>query len=929
MAAGASECVSIESTYVYFGTLKLRAVKPTVVHINHIIINVYDVNNAQRLSIQIASKHICKALLCQSGQHKAIAFLVNRFCAGKIRETLHIAAMPEATIGKSAPYFDSESARICQRYILVDIARCTKEDMDLLKRVLCLVEETRLLFKAQSIAQGVVINAAAGSFFGDMDENDFVTLMRDIGLNVKQVSGNVSNLASRLIDRNASSVTPTATLSQSSQIFLHNQSHLYTGNRRPLSAVRSQEIIKSPDVQQFRNISHHQSNPPCTVQQRPITVNIIRVVPPRYCPSLGSSSSMHVSDKPVVTQTVTSPRSSRIINRSPTKKVSILTHMGMQTRTVKQQLNTSELSLSTTSNEPSTSRCGIPSELKISNQNYKRIVHVIDDDDDEGGPLKLAKEPKLDLLLNYPRDQPTISVHYADVEYLRPNEMLNDTIIEFYLKYIQMELISSERRPSIFIFNPFFYSRLTQIPPTGSGVIRTISSRAKWIAENYKGVRTWTKNVDIFSADYVVVPIVEDIHWYLAIITYPRYSIVNRTEIANGKENDIEKVMPKRLRKTRIILLDSLADATDMKRKLTVPVLREYLVCEYEDKRKLKDGDTKYFAKELIEKIVPFPVPQQRNYTDCGLFLLKFAECFLLKPPSFITRNDSFRRWYPNFTIRGMRRTILTKLKSACDEEAWRAYEEYSRNRDVNNQSVEDILPKQSAHSRSPSPTLRRRTLSTGDCDVSCNGHFGHEENRIGGTILAMVGNDCVCIASDLRLGEQMTTIATNMKKVYKLGEKVYIGLGGFHSDAKTVLDKIAFRKNLYELRENRKIKPEVVAVMVSNLLYQHRFGGYFTEPLIAGLDPTTNKPYICSMDTIGCISAPNDFVAVGTGTEYLLGVCEGFWKEGMNSDELFEATAQSMLSAMERDAASGWGVIVYTITKDKVNIKTIKARMD
>ncbi|MCP9262155.1 Ulp1 protease [Dirofilaria immitis] len=586
MAAGASECVSIESTYVYFGTLKLRAVKPTVVHINHIIINVYDVNNAQRLSIQIASKHICKALLCQSGQHKAIAFWLT-----------------DSVLAKFEKRYTSQRCQKqrSEKVLLILIQKVhafARGRHGFVKTGFMLSGRNQIALQSSKYCPGVVINAAAGSFFGDMDENDFVTLMRDIGLNVKQVSGNVSNLASRLIDRNASSVTPTATLSQSSQIFLHNQSHLYTGNRRPLSAVRSQEIIKSPDVQQFRNISHHQSNPPCTVQQRPITVNIIRVVPPRYCPSLGSSSSMHVSDKPVVTQTVTSPRSSRIINRSPTKN--------------------------TTSNEPSTSRCGIPSELKISNQNYKRIVHVIDDDDDEGGPLKLAKEPKLDLLLNYPRDQPTISVHYAD------------------------------------------------------------------IAENYKGVRTWTKNVDIFSADYVVVPIVEDIHW-----------------------------------KTRIILLDSLADATDMKRKLTVPVLREYLVCEYEDKRKLKDGDTKYFAKELIEKIVPFPVPQQRNYTDCGLFLLKFAECFLLKPPSFITRNDSFRRWYPNFTIRGMRRTILTKLKSACDEEAWRAYEEYSRNRDVNNQSVEDILPKQSAHSRSPSPTLRRRTLSTGDCDVSCNGHFG------------------------------------------------------------------------------------------------------------------------------------------------------------------------------------------------------------
>lgn len=62
---------------------------------------------------------------------------------------------------------------------------------------------------------------------------------------------------------------------------------------------------------------------------------------------------------------------------------------------------------------------------------------------------------------------------------------------------------------------------------------------------------------------------------------------------------------------------------------------------------------------------------------------------------------------------------------------------------------------------------------------------------------------------------------------------------------------------------------------MISNLAYQHRFGSFFTEPLVAGLDPDTNKPYICSMDTIGCIAAPNDFVAVGTGQEYLLGVCE------------------------------------------------------
>ncbi|VDO54722.1 unnamed protein product [Onchocerca flexuosa] len=76
-----------------------------------------------------------------------------------------------------------------------------------------------------------------------------------------------------------------------------------------------------------------------------------------------------------------------------------------------------------------------------------------------------------------------------------------------------------------------------------------------------------------------------------------------------------------------------------------------------------------------------------------------------------------------------MRRAILTRLKSVCDEEAWRAYEEYSRNRDVNNQSIEEILPKQLACSRSPSPIPHRRTLSTGDCDRSCSEYFGRSRS--------------------------------------------------------------------------------------------------------------------------------------------------------------------------------------------------------
>lgn len=56
---------------------------------------------------------------------------------------------------------------------------------------------------------------------------------------------------------------------------------------------------------------------------------------------------------------------------------------------------------------------------------------------------------------------------------------------------------------------------------------------------------------------------------------------------------------------------------------------------------------------------------------------------------------------------------------------------------------------------------------------------------------------------------------------------------------------------NLYELKENRIMRPKTFSAMLSNLLYERRFGPYFIEPVIAGLDPVDNQPYVCNMDLV------------------------------------------------------------------------------
>ncbi|CAK5074924.1 unnamed protein product [Meloidogyne enterolobii] len=80
-----------------------------------------------------------------------------------------------------------------------------------------------------------------------------------------------------------------------------------------------------------------------------------------------------------------------------------------------------------------------------------------------------------------------------------------------------------------------------------------------------------------------------------------------------------------------------------------------------------------------------------------------------------------------------------------------------------------------------------------------------------GGTVVAMRGKDCFCIATDLRLGNQMNTIATNVQKAHLIGEKLFVGLTGFNCDTVTFVDKIKQAKTLYELEEDRPMKPKVL----------------------------------------------------------------------------------------------------------------------
>ncbi|KAI4868298.1 cysteine proteinase [Hypoxylon rubiginosum] len=98
------------------------------------------------------------------------------------------------------------------------------------------------------------------------------------------------------------------------------------------------------------------------------------------------------------------------------------------------------------------------------------------------------------------------TVDKDDISRLDEGEFLNDNLLTFYLRYLQhtLEADRPELAKRIYFQNTYFYEKLKS-PKAGGGI-------------NYDSVKAWTSKVDLFKKDFIIVPINEFTHWWVAII---------------------------------------------------------------------------------------------------------------------------------------------------------------------------------------------------------------------------------------------------------------------------------------------------------------------------------------------------------------------------------------------------------------------------
>ncbi|KAI9177406.1 hypothetical protein LWI28_014836 [Acer negundo] len=216
-------------------------------------------------------------------------------------------------------------------------------------------------------------------------------------------------------------------------------------------------------------------------------------------------------------------------------------------------------------------------------------------------------EPFEDVI--YPKGDPdAVLISEKDVELLQPETFINDTIIDFYIKYLKNK-IQPEELHRFHFFNSFFFRKLADLDKDPSSACEGKAA--------FQRVRKWTRKVNLFEKDYVFIPINYSFHWSLIVICHPG-------EVVYCNDDEIEK-SPK---VPCILHMDSIKGSHRGLKNL----FQSYLCEEWKERHsKIEDDVPSKFSRL---RFLPLELPQQENSFDCGLFLLHYVECFLNEAPS-------------------------------------------------------------------------------------------------------------------------------------------------------------------------------------------------------------------------------------------------------------------------------------------------------
>lgn len=194
---------------------------------------------------------------------------------------------------------------------------------------------------------------------------------------------------------------------------------------------------------------------------------------------------------------------------------------------------------------------------------------------------------------------------------------------------------------------------------------------------------------------------------------------------------------------------------------------------------------------------------------------------------------------------------------------------------------------------------------------------------KTGTTILGIVCKDGVVMAADRQATLGNIVAHKKEQKVFPVNDYLIISGCGIAADIRRVPKVLAAELKLKELKS--RSRPTVK--QASSLLAHMNYSGIrqpSTIPqqagfLLAGFNED-NSVELYTLEPAGGVIKVEDYDAnFGSGMPFVLGLLERQYKEDMTIKECVELAKEALKSSTQRDTASGYGIDIFTITKDGI----------
>ncbi len=194
-----------------------------------------------------------------------------------------------------------------------------------------------------------------------------------------------------------------------------------------------------------------------------------------------------------------------------------------------------------------------------------------------------------------------------------------------------------------------------------------------------------------------------------------------------------------------------------------------------------------------------------------------------------------------------------------------------------------------------------------------------------GTSIVGIICKDGIVMAADRQVtGGQSIILHKNFQKVNKLTDYLVLSYTGTVSDAQMLAKVIPANLRLKELKSKKRPTVKEAANLIAITCFQNIRQPSMLPSIVGSLIGGFNEDGSVELYTTapgGDIVKVEDYDAnFGSGMPYILGLLERQFKENMSVKEGVELAIETLKSSTQRDVGSGFGIDVFTITKEGIN---------